>query len=186
MSETEDQVIKELLEEMKALKEQNSTLHKKVHRRNWFSKEMIGIYTVLATGAAAWGNTWLDTYEHREHENQQQSKSVETRRFVDTTLLRYVDGQIEEVYETCDMYLDAVMSAMPSYQRRKVERRLMYPEEAPTSSLSRAPASPPPPIKASASMPEFYQDFLQAAEEGEDIPLKGIIKNRARSLHKKR
>lgn len=177
MSETEDKIIQNLLTEVAELRKQ------KKGARTWFSKEMIGIYSAVVAGVLAWGNSWLENRAHKEEQKEAKQEDVQKRRRVDTTVLTYVDQQIEEVYGTCDSYLEAVMQAMPPHQRRKVERFL---DGAPMPVAEVPPPAPEPEELTRAAVPlDAYQVILEAAEEGEPVPVEAIVKKRAQKMRKR-
>jgi len=122
MSETEDAIIQDLLAEQKKLREQNDELLKKQKsfRSQWFSKEMLAIYTTVLAGVGAFWNQAADAIIHRHGIEEKQEVSEK----VDKAVFQYVDGQVEGVYEVCGMYFEAVLEGMPAYQKRKTERIL--------------------------------------------------------------
>jgi hypothetical protein len=191
MSETEDKIIKTLLEEVAELRKERK------NSKTWFSKEMIAIYSAVVAGTLAWGTQYFDALKHRESETEAKHGIVQKRRRVDRVVLSYVDRQIEEVYSTCDLYLEAVLQAMPRHQRRKAERFLEtegegLPEEFPEmieSDLMHLHGSgigeEAEGVSEKQIMEETHQAILEAAEEGEDVPVNAIVKKRAQEMRKR-
>jgi len=170
-----EKLIENLLGDIEILKAQNEALHTKVHRRNWFSKEMIGIYSAVLVGIGAWSSMFTDMLEHRAQENQRRSEKTEVRRRVDTVMFEYVNEQIAQVYETCDLHMEAFLRAMSPYQRRKTERFLNQEDEAVLSEMPELEFVGPPPARISVPMPEIYRQLRQSAEEGRPVYIKDAV-----------
>jgi len=195
--------------EAKSLAEKAKEAAEAKSKFNWFSKEMLAVYMTMLGGITAWGENLFNRLSNKEAKQQErvQEKKIDTK--VGEGIVKYVDYRIGEVTGVCELYLDAVMEAIPPYQRRKVERFIAQAEggeETPIGGIGYAGgvSSPPEPsefaddtevevtaepvssrsvLPASDTSP--YQMILQQAQSGEELNLEEVIKKSKRKLQLK-
>lgn len=148
-------------------------------KSSWFSKEMVAVYIAVIGGITA----WVENYFSREAiEARHNSKEVAIEKSKDKDqqvevkvnegIVRYVDYRINEVSGVCTIYLDAVMNAMPAYQRRQVTRFI---EQASSESDNTDPSFAPENTSP-------FEVIHQAAENDEDINPKDVVEKSGRKL----
>lgn len=167
MSETEDKIILKQQEQLEAQAKQIKSLEAKVvPTKTWFSKEMLGIYTAILGGVGAWGNNYLEDLKRDETVKTTQVASAN----LDAGAFQYVDQTADAIYDTCGLYFEAVVQALPEHQQRRVDRFLET-EGGLESEVEEAPPRPAPRITArrpaSADAPAVVEEAGDEGFEGE-------------------
>lgn len=205
MSDDKDKII-ELHEKLEKLDSERDELKRKVARQStWYKNPamltaLTGMLAGIGTTAENIASRWEDKQEAKQEEK------VQTK--TNSAIVEFLVERQDKVENTCMLYADAIMEAMPSYQRRKVDQYISDngsegvevedvvelapapPEPAPSVMVAEK-AAPPPKAKkkekeerlpaSSDSLYEMVQRQVQVQESVDFKDLEQIVKKRKSS-----
>lgn len=117
MLELHERLESEQEEKAKALKDKEAA-EKKAGKKDWFSAPMITAYLAVLGMLGNYANDWHSNIQQKIEQAKYKEKDVKAG----DAVIEYVDTRIKDVADICNLYLDAVMEAMPNYQRNRVEK----------------------------------------------------------------
>lgn len=121
MTDDKDKII-ELHEKLETIDRERDDLKRKLSKHTtWYrNPAMLTALTGMLAGIGTTAENILTRYEEARQEKQQEQVDNKTN----SAAIEFLLDRQDAVEETCMTYADAIMEAMPNYQRRKVEKFL--------------------------------------------------------------